>query len=887
MTDSAYSGDVVRELKGRFRAESLFRPLRVRRYEPGEVLEYDIRGVWPSRPARVKLAIDRHVGGGFAGQVYRVRVQDIESPEGPIEGLSPGRVCALKILVPVSGFGRFIRNLLFGIGFQGPFSPQVNPDAARAGALWQKFIRRGARERLGSERAVVDVLATLVDPVLGSCGELSEWVDGRLWRYEVDDNLFARLGWKPGPGPARAGTGKPCPGLGKTGTGKPCRPAEGLGSPEYRSKRMFMRNLVGLMHNMGAPELARQYEWWTMKSQPNALKRLEEDADSERGLVAVDFRAGMTLLPFLPQCPADFKLIGRGIARGSLVQFDRGDLRKLEAYVSAHGPAFSGMTGALEELKKADQAYRDSLPDIAHHHIRLITQPRLWTAIRRAWVRGWDIRRMAGPEAAGRLRKSRFAALLFLLLGFLPVLTPALFLLEFPGRSVGLWLLWLAPLLGPFVRKLWGQRDYRRHVGALLTKAGYFGRAIRGHVAEALIGWHRAGRVNDQRAMAIARKPGLFLINRPLAFLPAGLHRFLTDKAFFKQRLYLTFVKPFQLYFRPAVREKWLRDMVEEGRKNGMLSSDEAAHILAQIDEPYIQKYLKSLAVHLATLFLSETVFLTIAVIYVLSHPELGWAQATLRAGLIVGAFNLLPVSPGSLVRGIYVIGLCVKEKNIKDYRLALPVSFFKIIGYLAFPLQMAYRFPELARFMAGHWATEAVHVVPIFGERGAWLEHAVFDAFYNYPLSLGIRIKKRDELAATKRPRAWAIPLAVLIGTGLLTLLDLLFVRSAGRVPVLKDVWWAAFIVPIAAGFLASLWSLRYKMGKRVAAGITAGALVGLCYGAVNTFLSPLFSGLAAAAGPMVLNGALALGVLWKVFIFALLAIPGAILAETRPNKG
>jgi hypothetical protein len=875
MTDSAYSGDVVRELKERFRAEALFRPLCLRRYEPGEVLEYDIRGVWPSRPAHVRISIERHVGGGFAGQVYRVRILEAEAPEGPVEGLEAGRICALKILVPVSGFGRFIRNLLFGIGFQGPFSPQVNPDAARAGALWQKFIRRGARERLGSERAVVDVIATLVDPVLGSCGELSEWVDGRLWRYEVDDNLFARLGWKPGPD--RTGIG----------TGKPGRPAEGLGSPEYRKKRTFMRDLVGLLHDMGAHELARQYEWWTMKSQPNALKRLEEDADPERGLVAVDFRAGMTLLPFLPQCPADFKLIARGAARGSLVQFDRGDIRKLESYVTAHGPAFADMMGALEELKKADRAYRDSLPDIAHHHIRLITRPRLWTAIHRAWVRGWEIRRMADPEAAGWLRKSRLAALLFLFLGLLPVLTPALFLLKSPGRAAGLWILWLAPLFGPFVRKLWGGSDYRRHIGTLLTKADYLGRAFRGHVAEALIRWHRSGRVSDKRALAIARKPGLYILHRPLAILPAGVHRFLTDKAFFKQRLYLMFVKPFQLYFRPAVREKWLRDMVEEGRKNGMLSSDEAAHILAQIDEPYIQKYLKSLAVHLATLFLSETVFLTIAAIYVLGHPDLGWAQATLRAGLIIGAFNLLPVSPGSLVRGIYVVGLCVKEKNIKDYRLALPVSFFKIIGYLAFPLQMAYRFPELARFMAGHWATEAVHVVPIFGERGAWLEHAVFDMFYNYPLSLGIRIRERDARSAKTKPRAWGIPLAVLLGMGLLTLLDFLFVRSAGRVPILKDVWWAAFIVPVAAGFLASQWSRKKRMGKRVVAGVMTGALAGLAYGAVNTFLTPLFPGLAAAAGPVALNGALALTVLWKVFIFALLAIPGALIAETRSPEG
>ena len=484
----------------------------------------------------------------------------------------------------------------------------------------------------------------------------------------------------------------------------------------------------------------------------------------------------MTLLPFLPQCPADFKLIVQGIGRGRLVQFDRGDTEALERYAAARPAAFGEMAGALEELKRVDRAYRDSQPDITHHHVRLITKPRLWTAIHAAWVKSWRIRGMADEAAAGPLAGNRFAALLFVLLGLLPVLTPVLFLTKFPGRSAGLWLLWLAPLLGPFVRKLWGRGDLRRHYAALLTRSGYLGRAFRGHVAESLIGWHRTGRVSEHRALAIAEKPGSYILNRPLAFLPPAVHRFLTDKAYFKERLRIMFVKPFQLYFKPAVREKWLRDMVEEGRKNRMLSDADAARILAQIDEPYIQKYLKSLAVHLATLFISETVFLTIAAVYILSHPEFGWAEATARAALIVGAFNLLPVSPGSLIRGFYVLGLVVKEKNIKDYRLALPVSFFKIIGYLAFPLQMAYRFPELARFMAGHWATEAVHIVPVFGERGAWLEHAVFDAFYNYPLSLGIRIRKRDELAAAKKPRWGAIPLAALIGAR---------VRNARRLPL------------------------------------------------------------------------------------------------------
>ena len=860
MTDPESSGGVVRELERRFRVAALHRPFRVRRYGMMQVLEYDARGVWPPRPGRVKLSVERYVGGGYAGQVYKVLLLDVSAPEGPLEGLEKGGTYALKVMVPVSGFGRTIRNLLFGLGFQAPFAPQANPHAARAGALWQKLIRRGARERLGSERAVVDVLATLVDPALGSCGELSEWVDGRLWRYEIDDGLFTRLAWKPG------------------------RPGNGLGSPEYRAKRTFMRDLVGLMRDMGAEELARQYEWWTLKSQPNALKRLEAEDDPERGLVAVDFRAGMALLPFLPQCPADFKLIVRGLLRGSLVQFDRGSVRKLGRYAAARPAEFGDLAGALEELERTDRAYRESQLDVTHNHVRLLAKPRLWASIHAAWVRSWEVRNMADEAAAGPLGKNAAAALLFLLLGLLPVLTPVLLLVRFPGRSVGLWLLWLAPLLGPFLRRLWGRGDLRRHVAAILTKVGYLGRAFRGHVAEALIGWHWAGRVGDKRALAIADKPWRYLLHRPLAFLPPGVHRFLTDKAYFKERLHIMFVRPVQLYFKPAVREKWLRDMVEEGRKNRMLRPEEAERILAQVGEPYIQKYLKSLAVHMATLFVSETVFLTVAAVYVLSHPEFGWAEATARAALIVGAFNLLPVSPGSLIRGFYVLGLVVKEKNLKDYRLALPVSFFKIIGYLAFPLQMAYRFPELARFMAAHWATEAVHVVPVFGERGAWLEHAVFDAFYNYPLSLGIRIRKRDALAAAKKPRWWAAPLASIIGAAFVALVDFLFVRLAGRVPALKDVWWAVFLAPICAGFLAALWSRRKRMGKRIAAGITAGALVGLGYGLVNAFLSPLVPGLASAAGEAAANGSPALGILWKTFIFALLAIPGAFAAETRP---
>ena len=131
----------------------------------------------------------KFIGGGFAGQVYRVIVKSLS---GPCGGLEIGKRYAMKILVPPSRGSKVFRDAVYMIGFQGSFSPQVNVSAARAGALWQKFIRRAAALRFGSERTVKDIHATFVDSTIGSCGEISEWVEGRNWRFECDDGLDTR-----------------------------------------------------------------------------------------------------------------------------------------------------------------------------------------------------------------------------------------------------------------------------------------------------------------------------------------------------------------------------------------------------------------------------------------------------------------------------------------------------------------------------------------------------------------------------------------------------------------------------------------------------------------------------------------------------------------------
>ncbi len=815
-----YCVEVCKQLEKKFHDARLHRPMRIARYEPGDELVYDVTGVGQAATARVHLTIEDFVGGGFAGQVYRIKILDIEADDEPFEGLAVGRVYAMKILIPPSSFSRLFRNLLYWVGFQGPFQLQVNPAAARVGALWQKFIRRGAKIRFGDERAVVDIHATFVDSQLGSCGELSEWVDGRTWQLEVDERLDLLKRWRRGKTVDESATG-------------------GLGSPEYRAKRRFMRDFVKLLNDMGAYEFARQYEWWTCKSQPNCLKRKETEDDPSGGLVAVDFRAGLALLPFLPMSPADFKLIIKGLMRGSLVQFDKGSTRKLQRFIEANSEEFGDMGQMLEELKSAERIYRDSVPDITHNHLRLLYSPRLWSTMFDSAVTGWKVRNLVDEPHEQKIRNCKLSILLFYVMGVIP-------------------------FLGKLARRIWARPDWRSHYKAMLTSSGYLIRAIQARIAEKVIVWHRAGHLDEKHAQNVADSFGRFLCHLPLSILPAGLHRFLTDRAFFKDKLHYIFARPIKLYFSTKLREQWMRDMVAEGSKKHILTKEDTEIILSQLNERYIQRYLISLVVHLLTLPITQIVSVIVAWIY---YQKTG---SKLVAGGILVLFQVTPISPGSICRGLWAVGIAIYDRDFKNYNIAVFLSFVKYIGYLAFPIQMTYRYPALARFMAAHWSTEAVHIVPVFGETGALLEHWVFRLFYNWPLTIRRRMRRRAELRASIKPRYWHVGfLAVVAAFGLVSV-DYNYLNNVGNLPGLRDIWYLAALVPLACGALVTLGCGGAKLWKRIVAATICGITLGVLYPAVSATLVQRMAAVDIAK-------ACAL----RVFIFAMLSTVGAIVTE------
>jgi hypothetical protein len=253
-------------------------------------------------------------------------------------------------------------------------------------------------------------------------------------------------------------------------------------------------------------------------------------------------------------------------------------------------------------------------------------------------------------------------------------------------------------------------------------------------------------------------------------------------------------------------------------------------------------------------------------------HQEMPRAQAWGIGLGIIALFQVTPISPGSLVRGFYVLYLVIRERNFKDYNIAVFLGFFKYIGYLAFPIQMTHRYPALARFMAAHWATEAVHVVPVFGEGGALLEHGVFCLFYNRPLSIRRRMRARSEMRATMKPRYWHIILCAVFGAGILGLADFLYFRNLAELPGLKEMWPLAVLIPMICGAVVTLGAGGVTIAKRVIGAVICGIAVGVLSTTVSATLG---------YGELFSAGDLAIGFAWRAFLFSILAAVGVLLTE------
>ncbi|MCF7958940.1 MAG: hypothetical protein K9M57_10875, partial [Phycisphaerae bacterium] len=243
----------------------------------------------------------------------------------------------------------------------------------------------------------------------------------------------------------------------------------------------------------------------------------------------------------------------------------------------------------------------------------------------------------------------------------------------------------------------------------------------------------------------------------------------------------------------------------------------------------------------------------------------------------IIALFQVVPLSPGSLCRGMYVLYLVIKERNFKDYNIAVFLGFFKYIGYLAFPIQMAYRYPVMARFMAGHWATEAVHIVPVFGEKGALLEHKIFGLFYNLPLTLRRRMGRRAELRSSLAPRRWHVLPTALMGAGLLSVWQYFtYCATSDSYPWLGDMKIMALVISLLCGMAVTLAAGGLTFGRRIVLASIGGVALGITHGLTYLALAHLLR-----PAPEQLKTVETF--IWGIFAFTIFSTIGAIITELK----
>ncbi len=756
---SAYSSTLCRHLQQTAEQQVLLRPVRLTRYEPGTELKLDLGGIWPPWHGRALFRVESYAGGGITGQVYKATLLATEKTDRTDPLIEINRPYALRVFVPWSKPARWVRNVVHALAFQAPYALQGNADAVRAVGLWHRIIRRAAGVTFHDESAVADAFAMFHDETLGSLGLVLEWVEGRPWRIELDERLFAV---------GDVAEAEASPAAEGTARRSACR-------TEYEAKKAFMDRVVGLLEDLGADELARQYRWWHLTGQVNVLKRASSNGDPSAGLTAVDFVSGLPLLPFAPTSPSDVGQIGRGLMKLRLIQFNRGRTNRLEAFANEHHQVFRDLHPAIDALEFAESSYHRSQIDLFHRGPMgiLTVGNRDW--LREAWIDHHRARCRLDRETAERLHEAPVRAWCYIWLGSIP-------------------------LVGGALQRWFGNATVRRHVRKMFGSFGYLRRTLRARQCEVLIDWHRQGRATEERTDWLLDHQLEFWVEAVgFGLAPASVHRFFTDSLYVRGVVDRWFVGPWQFCTNPAMRREMVVEAAEEWVDEGLLPQEEADRVRERAEGPQVQKYINGFAVHLATLPVALVVAVLLAVgARIVSAAS--WPEAWSWAAGVMGLFALTPVSPGSLVRGGYVAWRAVRERNWRDYRLALALAFWKWVGWLAFPVQMAASYPVLSRFLAGRAAMGLVRKVPLIGKPGALPEYLAYRLFYNLPRNLGRwwrRWPKRE---------AWARRIGGLFGLGRLpgakTCASVLAIAAAAGLAWAECPWWVVFLG--AAGLAA-----------------------------------------------------------------------------------
>jgi hypothetical protein len=658
-------------------------------YHAWQCLETPVFGLDGARLGEELFRVDHSPGSGFAGQVLRA-----EPLRGVIwdgTGVDARKPVALKILRPRSAMKTAFRDWLFRLCYQTSYAARLEESALRAGMIWQEILRQAVQIEFGDRLSVARPLGYYWDASIGSFVEVHQWIDSRASAYEVDEALFLQ--------------------------GRPLQ--SGKNPTEMEQKRQVMERLVDLCHRIGAPGLARQYEWYTFVSQANVLTRIDSSIGAPK-LAVVDCRPGLAIPFFLPLSPAHLRIILKGLRASTLVHFDQCDLAQLDAWQASHPRLAEGLQPLVDRLRIDDTCYRDGLPDLWQRRLHFWTDESQWAKVRLSRLSTWQRLGLLSTRSVKRLKTSQGLFLATLLLDNLPV--------------IGTWLLgWL------------GNIAHRRHLVALVFNPSYRRRAIDAGLRVDLEDWQTVGRIPIERVQHLKGSSKSYLAEKfALGWLPVGFHRLLVDAQARRRLIHERLVLPLDLFFRESKRREWVCAVVEKQCLRGLVSSEKAAELCAQAGEPRLQGFVRDLGFSLGLEFFSKLVYLSLAV-YGFSSGDF----------LLFGLALLGPVPPSGVVRALYSLARLIwglprvirqnDRRELASLCLGLAVAPWRFIGNLFAPLEMLFYYRRLSLLLADHFISQMVHGIPVFGGEGRLLEYWAFQVTFNLPLSLYRRIVLKE----------------------------------------------------------------------------------------------------------------------------------------------
>jgi hypothetical protein len=145
---------------------------------------------------------------------------------------------------------------------------------------------------------------------------------------------------------------------------------------------------------------------------------------------------------------------------------------------------------------------------------------------------------------------------------------------------------------------------------------------------------------------------------------------------------------------------------------------------------------------------------------------------------------------------------------------------------------------------------------------------------FYNWPLTIGRRVRKRFERRSAIPARYWHVLPCSLAAATTAAGLAYVRIRGSGELPSLREIWWFMALMPLLCGMVVTLGAGGASMWKRIIAAVVCGLLTGALSTVFVGFIAGRFGG-TPEPGVLLTSG------VWQMFVFASVTPLGAILTE------